>query len=236
MSNNEIVPGFDDEKDDSLKIRLQKIEDTEGCLVLYLTGYIDTYNSNYFQKRVAKAIEAGFIKLIFHCSGLNYVSSTGIGSFTAFLKAVKPRGGDLVLLEIQPKVYEVFQLLGFSQFFNIKENLDEAVSFFAARGRGGQGRPVPQDLQVPHLQQEAEGLQGRAASAAPSARPSSPSTTPARCSSAEEASHDLAREKLESYLVKLVPDLPGGGPGTWVVQGRGEGPGEPPRPCSPSPW
>lgn len=131
MSNNDIVPGFDEEKDESLKIRLQKIDGTEGCLVLYLTGYIDTYNSNFFQKRVNRAIEAGFTKLIFHCSGLNYVSSTGIGSFTAFLKAVKPRSGDLVLLEIQPKVYEVFQLLGFAQFFNIKDNLDEAVEFFS---------------------------------------------------------------------------------------------------------
>jgi anti-sigma B factor antagonist len=131
MSNNDIVPGFDEERDESLKIRLQKVDGTEGCLVLYLTGYIDTYNSNFFQKRVNRAIEAGFTKLIFHCSGLNYVSSTGIGSFTAFLKAVKPRSGDLVLLEIQPKVYEVFQLLGFSQFFNIKDNLDEAVEFFS---------------------------------------------------------------------------------------------------------
>ncbi len=131
MSNNDIVPGFDEERDESLKIRLQKVDGTEGCLVLYLTGYIDTYNSNFFQKRVNRAIESGFTKLIFHCSGLNYVSSTGIGSFTAFLKAVKPRSGDLVLLEIQPKVYEVFQLLGFSQFFNIKDNLDEAVEFFS---------------------------------------------------------------------------------------------------------
>jgi anti-anti-sigma factor len=95
-----------------------------------LTGYIDTYNSNYFQKRLARAIEAGFVRLIFQCGGLNYVSSTGIGSFTAFLKSVKPRGGDLVLLEIQPKVYEVFQLLGFSQFFNIKDNLDDSLNFF----------------------------------------------------------------------------------------------------------
>ncbi len=130
MTNNDIVPGFDDEKDESLKIKLQKINEAEGCLVLYLTGYIDTYNSNYFQKRVAKAIESGFIRLIFQCGGLNYVSSTGIGSFTAFLKAVKPRGGDLVLLEIQPKVFEVFQLLGFSQFFNIKDNLEDSVGFF----------------------------------------------------------------------------------------------------------
>lgn len=130
MTNNDIVSGFDDEKDESLKINLQKIDTVEGCLVLYLSGYIDTYNSNYFQKRIGKAIEGGFIRLIFHCNSLNYVSSTGIGSFTAFLKAVKPRGGDLVLLEIQPKVYEVFQLLGFSQFFNIKDSLEDSIFFF----------------------------------------------------------------------------------------------------------
>jgi anti-sigma B factor antagonist len=129
--NNEIVPGFDDEKDDSLKIKLQKFDNVNGCLALYLTGYIDTYNSNNFQKRVSKAIDVGYTNLIFQCGALNYVSSTGIGSFTAFLKAVKPRGGDIVLLEIQPKVYEVFQLLGFSQFFNIKDSLDEAVAFFS---------------------------------------------------------------------------------------------------------
>jgi len=134
MANNEVVTGFDDEKDESLKIVLQRVNDIEGCLILFLTGYIDTYNSNYFQKRILKAIESGFTKLIFHCSGLNYVSSTGIGSFTAFLKAVKPRGGDLVLLDIQPKVYEVFQLLGFSQFFNIKNNLDDSVNFFRTDG------------------------------------------------------------------------------------------------------
>lgn len=133
-TNNDIVPGFDDEKDDSLKIRLQKVDGVEGCLVLFLTGYIDTYNSNFFQKRVSKAIDSNFYKIVFQCSGLNYVSSTGIGSFTAFLKAVKPKGGDIVLLEIQPKVYEVFQLLGFSQFFNIKDNLEEAVRFFQAEG------------------------------------------------------------------------------------------------------
>ena len=130
MANNEIVPGFDDEKDDSLKIKLEKIVEAPRCLMMVLNGCIDTYNSNFFQKRVQKAIEGGFVRLIFQCNGLNYVSSTGIGSFTTFLKAVKPQGGDLVLLDIQPKVYEVFQLLGFSQFFNIRDNLEDSVSFF----------------------------------------------------------------------------------------------------------
>jgi anti-anti-sigma factor len=149
MTNNDIVLGFDDEKDESLKIKLQKIDEVEGCLVLSLTGYIDTYNSNYFQKRVAKAIEGGFIRLIFQCKDLNYVSSTGIGSFTAFLKSVKPRGGDLVLLEIQPKVYEVFQLLGFSQFFNIKELLDDSVNFFRSGTVSDAGSLFPKVFSCP---------------------------------------------------------------------------------------
>jgi len=130
MSNNDIVPGFDDEKDDSLKIKLDKFKEAPKCLMLSLAGYIDTYNSSYFQKCVQKVIEAGYVELIFQCGSLNYVSSTGIGSFTTFLKEVKPHGGDLVMLDIQPKVYEVLQLLGFSKFFNIKDNLDESISFF----------------------------------------------------------------------------------------------------------
>ena len=130
MMNNEIISGFDDEKDESLKIKLKKTSGMDRCLILVLNGYIDTYNSNYFQKQVQHVIEAGYSQLIFDCGSLNYVSSTGIGSFTTFLKTVKPRGGDLVLLQVQPKVHEVFQLLGFSQFFTIKDNLEDAIDFF----------------------------------------------------------------------------------------------------------
>lgn len=130
INSNSLIPGFDDEKDDSLKISLDRNDSVPKGIFIYLNGYIDTYNSNFFQKKITKIVEAGYVNLIFNCSALNYVSSTGIGSFTVFLKLVKPKGGDVVLLEIQPKVYEVFQLLGFSQFFNIKENTEEAINFF----------------------------------------------------------------------------------------------------------
>ena len=97
MDNNVVIPGFDNEKDDSLAINLRKAEGVQNGIFIYLSGYIDTYNSSYFQKKVTQVIEAGYINLIFNCSSLNYVSSTGIGSFTVFLKMVKPKGGDVVL-------------------------------------------------------------------------------------------------------------------------------------------
>ena len=146
--NNNLIAGFNDEKDDSLKIQLDKVEDVENCVMVILNGYIDTYNSVYFQKQIGKIVSAGFVNLIFNCASLNYVSSTGIGSFTAFLKLVKPKGGDIVLLNIQPKVYEVFQLLGFSQFFNIKDSLAEATDFFK-RGTPVENSIFPQVFNCP---------------------------------------------------------------------------------------
>ena len=130
MNNNDLVSGFNDEKDDSLKISLEKVDAVDNAILVILNGYIDTYNSVYFQKQVNKIVGNGFVNIVFNCSHLNYVSSTGIGSFTAFLKLVKPKNGDIVLLNIQPKVYEVFQLLGFSHFFNIKETIEDAINHF----------------------------------------------------------------------------------------------------------
>jgi len=129
--NNDIVSGFDDEKNDSIKLRLQKIEEMEGGLIIYASGYIDTYNSPSFQKRVEKAIKAGFVRLVFELSGVNYISSTGLATFPQFLKLLRPRNGDMVLDQVQPTVYEVFQLLGFSQFFTFKDNLNESVDCLA---------------------------------------------------------------------------------------------------------
>lgn len=149
MNNNDIVPGFDEEKDESLRIKLQKVDGLPGALVLYLSGYIDTYNSNFFQKRINRAVDAGFTKLIFNCGGLTYVSSTGIGSFTAFLKAVKPKSGDIVLLEIQPRVYEVFQLLGFSQFFTIRDTLEDAVQYFKKSAASPTTNVFPKTFKCP---------------------------------------------------------------------------------------
>ena len=80
MENNVIIPGFDNDKDDSLTINIRKAEGVTNGLFVYLSGYIDTYNSSFFQKKISQIIEAGFINLIFNCSSLNYVSSTGIGS------------------------------------------------------------------------------------------------------------------------------------------------------------
>ena len=148
-SNNSIVSGFDNDKDDSLKITLKTIPNVQAGIVCVLEGYIDTYNSSFFQKQLTKVISAGYFNIIFNCNALSYVSSTGLGSFTILLKMVKAKGGDIVLAEVQEKVSEVFQILGFSQFFNLKTTMDEALNFVSNQGSDSKKSVFPKVVACP---------------------------------------------------------------------------------------
>ena len=135
MPNDEIVPGFDGEKDESLDIGLRA--GAEKSLILTLAGRIGAYNSSAFQRRVGLAIDRGFVRLIFDCSGLSRVSATGVGAFAAILKAVRPEGG-IIFLRAHPEALETFRVLGFSGVFASARSESEAELFF----RASSGLPV----------------------------------------------------------------------------------------------
>ena len=122
------ISGFDEELDDCLTVNARKISEIESSCLLKLTGYIDTYNSAFFQKKTDMLIEAGYNNFILDCSDLNYISSTGIGSLASFLRNTQSKSGHLVLVSLQPNVHEVFMILGFTQFFTVKDTEEEAIS------------------------------------------------------------------------------------------------------------
>jgi anti-anti-sigma factor len=124
---------------DSLKITPMQVGGDGKTVQLILTGYLDTYNSPEFQTHVNQLIDSGINRIIFNCNGLNYISSTGIGAFTAFLKNLKGRKGDMVLFGLQNKVLDVFQLLGFTKFFKIADDLDSALAGLEGGGAGTAG-------------------------------------------------------------------------------------------------
>ena len=132
-SNDDIVPGFDKCGNKGLLVRLEKFVGAEHCLVLHLEGNLDFSNTIDFQQQVALAIGAGYINLIFHCAGIDTVSSTAVGNLVSFLRSAKGRGGDLVLLKLQPRVLESLTLLGVGNFFHVAESMEQAVPFLAPK-------------------------------------------------------------------------------------------------------
>lgn len=143
------IANFSDQPVDSLSIQAEELEGVDGGAVFYLKGYVDTYNSHSFQRTITQAIESGYHRLVFHCGGLGYISSTGIGSFVAFLKILEPKGGDIALVQVQPKVYEVFQILGFSEFFAFADSVEHAQRILQAGRARRKVTPFPRSFACP---------------------------------------------------------------------------------------
>jgi anti-sigma B factor antagonist len=149
MAEENTVAELTGDQIESLEIQVRKASKIPGCVIVSMKGYIDTYNAPQFQRRVENAINAGYNRLIFDFSGITYISSTGIGAFTYFLKEVKPRGGDMVFVGLIRKVLEVFELLGFSHFFHIVETLDEAVGMLDVQSNSAGGGLFPKVFACP---------------------------------------------------------------------------------------
>jgi anti-anti-sigma factor len=115
-------------------LQMQGIVDRQ-VLILSPVGSIDTYNSATFASVVEECIaEQNDVKhVVFNLGGVNYVSSTGIGVFTALLKFCAKNKTEMHLWRVQDKVFDVFQLLGFTQFIHFIQELKEIQDGFAER-------------------------------------------------------------------------------------------------------
>lgn len=127
--NNEIIPYFDKDQINELRLDLFEYPEHKNILVVSLSGFIDTYNTHQFNKKMSMIFKK-YVNIIFDLSNVTYISSTGIGSFTTFLKEIQQQRGEMVFIEVVPKVYEVFQLLGFTNFFNFALFLEDAWKYF----------------------------------------------------------------------------------------------------------
>jgi len=146
LKNDDIISSFDNDKNLLLKINLGIIPDVDNLMVITLAGYINAYNCDYFSKQISKVRQNQITKLIFHCSSLNYLSSTGIGAFFSIAKDLQKENGNIILNSLQPKVYEVFKIVGFSKHFIIKNNLEESINYF----RENENEPIfPKQFNCP---------------------------------------------------------------------------------------
>jgi anti-anti-sigma factor len=124
--NNRIVTGFNDETIDGLSIILESSIRSIDSLILHVAGRIDNYNSAQFERVTRKTIICGFRRLIFDCTNLSYVSSTGIGTFLAIDKEMQELHGNMFLSCVPSRVHEIFEILGFTSVLTFCDDIDDA--------------------------------------------------------------------------------------------------------------
>ena len=115
------------EEHPALRLTLEQT-DYDDTAILHQAGLIDTYNSDFFRNQAVKVVKAGYKNIIIDSSATTFMSSTGIGAYTALLKTIRDHDGTLTIYGMPTKIYEVFQLLGFSSFFRFCATKEDALA------------------------------------------------------------------------------------------------------------
>ena len=100
--------------------------------ILYLKGYLDAHTAPDLETEFQKLVDAKKYNIIVNFQDLSYISSAGLGVFMGFIEDIRKNGGDIKLTDMKPKIYRVFDLLGFPTLYDI---LDEEVKALEKFGK-----------------------------------------------------------------------------------------------------
>jgi anti-sigma B factor antagonist len=107
------------------------IRESSSVNVLELKGYLDAHTAPDLENAFQKLLERKKYNIVVNCKDLTYISSAGLGVFMAFIEDVRKNSGDIKLSNMSPKVYNVFDLLGFPLLYDITKDENDAIKKFS---------------------------------------------------------------------------------------------------------
>ncbi|HRI29717.1 MAG TPA: STAS domain-containing protein [Chitinophagales bacterium] len=102
-----------------------------GLLLLSIDGDLDASSSMLMDEVIVDALQNQQYQILINCGRLNYISSAGLGVFVSHRDSLLQQNGALVFYNMNERVYNIFELLGLHNIFNIVPNEHDARKFFA---------------------------------------------------------------------------------------------------------
>jgi anti-sigma B factor antagonist len=115
-----------------MSLTVSSLEKMPRVFVLHPVGSLDSNTYLVLEKKVEYLLHEGHAKhLTFDMAGVNYISSMGVRVVLKAQKELKLRGGSLSLMNLQPqikKVFEIINALPSMQVFSSIEELDKYLA------------------------------------------------------------------------------------------------------------
>ncbi len=110
-----------------VKIHIEKVVPQSEVVRVRICGPLDTVASYEFHEKMNALINQKVYKFIIDLAELDYISSAGIGVFPGMALDVQKNHGGIVFINVSQKTYKLFDMIGLTTIFSIKESLEEAL-------------------------------------------------------------------------------------------------------------
>ena len=106
-------------------MQIQK-EQRDAWLVVHLSGRLDADTTAEFNSALTECLDAGSTKIVLNCQHVAYMSSAGLRGMLNLAKKLAAREGVLHFCGLSGMVREIFDISGFSDMFEIRDDVDAA--------------------------------------------------------------------------------------------------------------
>lgn len=125
---------------EDMPLRITSHEKQPGVMVVTPSGSLDTTTYSMLDERLAGILEAHPHLLVLDMEHLDYISSIGISTILKARKAMQKIGGRLTLMQLQPQVRKVFDIINAlpsQPIFSSTEELDAYLDRMQRDASGG---------------------------------------------------------------------------------------------------
>ena len=174
--------------------------DDESIAVISASGFIDTTTAPELEKKLEEQLALNKYKIIVNLENIDYVSSAGWGVFVSEIREIRENNGDLVLVNMSPDVYDVYELMEFSSILKSFDSLNEAVSSFTGEAIKPQKpaieeKPVPRETPQPKEEVEVRN------------EPHATQPEPAQAAETQDI-YSYAQSELGKRIIDVIIDNP----------------------------
>jgi len=105
----------------------------DDIVILSARGFIDTTTAPELEKKLEEQLALNKYKIVVDLENIDYVSSAGWGVFVSEIREIRENSGDLVLVNMSPDVYDVYELMEFSSILKSFDSLNKAIESFTGK-------------------------------------------------------------------------------------------------------
>jgi anti-sigma B factor antagonist len=103
--------------------------------VVDLKGYLDAHTAPELENIFTGLINDKKYNVVVNFKDLAYISSAGLGVFMAYVETMRDNSGDIKFSNMTPKVFNIFDLLGFPLLYEFYNEENEAVQKFKEKSK-----------------------------------------------------------------------------------------------------
>jgi len=110
------------------QFEFKRIPNSGSGVILQLKGRLETAAVHELRDTAHEIMSRGDHNLVLNLGEVEFVSSTGLGTFLLLTEEFKEAGGRIILAEPSRAVLEVVSLLNLDQFLNVEDSVEEALA------------------------------------------------------------------------------------------------------------